>query len=313
MATSMDDILSDKPAEPEKVEKTEPAEKSEPEEKAEATEVERPKSLRKEHQRREWIAQGRDPETGQFVATKDEKKEAKEPEAKKEEPEKKAEAKVEAKPPEKKPAEELTAKEKAAFAAAADERRKRQALEARLREIESKQPQQPAAAGDKPKAFWDDPEAWWKAKEEAEKQRDEQRRREAVSMRLQFSEDYARSRYADFDEKIAAFSKLVETTPGLGQQMIQSRNPAEFAYKTAKNHMELTQAGNLEKLRADIEAKARADERAKIEAEYKAKADEVEKQRAALPPSLSDVRGAAPRKSTPVWTGPTSMDDILKH
>src|SRR5262245_34774638 len=127
--TSMDDILSDKEPEP-KAPATDGTEApgEAPERAADAPE--RPTGRRREHRKKELEAQSRDPNTGQFVK--------KEPEAAAPEP--KAEPKAEAKPevkaepkkeepksPEKPAVEEMTPREKAAFAKAADEVRKRQA------------------------------------------------------------------------------------------------------------------------------------------------------------------------------------------
>lgn len=294
MATSLDDILDETPQKPEKP-AAEPVkdlvDKAQEQVPAETKpEVEKAKSLRQEHRKKEWIAQGRDPETGQFV--KDETK----PE------EKKAEAKVEEKPKAAAPPqqEEMTAKEKAAFAAAADERRKRQELERRLAELQPK----PAPA-EPPKAFWDDPEGALKRHEAAIAQT-------ALNTRLQTAELIARNKYQDFDDKIAKFAELVTNTPGLAPQWLNSPDPAEFAYRTAKNHMELQDAGSIEQMKFDIEKRVRAEERAKVEAEFKAKAEALEKERAALPGSLSDVRGIASPRAAPVWDGPPSLDEVLR-
>ena len=283
---SMDDILSDKPVE--KVEA--PA----PEAAPEATPHQPSNSLRKEHQKKEFEAQGRDPETGKFIPKEPEKVEAKEPE-KVVEP-----AKVEAKPEPKPAVEEMTPKEKAAFAKAADETRKRQALEARLRELEAKATQ---TSTEPAKTFWDDPEAALKKQEQVVQQA-------IVGTRLQTSEAIARSRHADFDEKVSIFSELAQATPGLAQQMLASPDPAEFVYRTAASHKAIQDAGGLEGAIAKAREEERIKVRAELEAELKAKAENLAKERAALPGSLSE----APSKGSqrPVWNGPPSMSDILR-
>lgn len=306
MATSLDDILSEKKSEAPSAEPpTEAAPPAEPKEpKTETPEVERASSRRKEHQRREWDAQGRDPETGQF----------KKKDAEAATPEKPPEAPKAAETPKPEPAKpadptaEMSPKEKAAFAAAADERRKRQALEQEL----ARYRQQPAAAPAHPgqpqapaKTFWDDPEGAFKTE-------DQKRREHEVRTRLTVSEMIARSKYQDFDEKVAKFTELAQATPGLGQQMLASADPAEFVYRTSKNHAVIEQAGGVDKLLAEREAKARAEERAKVEAEFKAKDEERERQRQALPGSLSAATGAGRRQTAPVFGGPTPLVDILK-
>ena len=209
--------------------------------------------------------------------------------------------KVEVKPAEtaKPVQEELTPKERAAFAKAADETRKRQALEIRIRELEAKQA---PASTEPPKTFWDDPEgALNRQKQEVQSA--------IVSTKLQTSEAIARSRHKDFDEKVAKFGELAQSTPGLAQQMISAPDPAEFAYRTAANHIALQEAGGLDAMRQKIEEETRVKVRAELEVELKDKADALAKERAALPGSLSD----APSKGNirPVWSGPTAMDDIL--
>ena len=262
---------------------TEP--KEEPKEEVkEAPKEEGVSSKRKEWQERELDARAegegkvRDPVTGQWTA--------KPKEEVKEEPK---EEKKEVKEP---PKQDMTDKERAAFAAAADERRKRQQLEARLAELEKKQ----AEAG---KTFWDDPEG------ALEKHRQEIRQTE-VRVKLATTEAIARSKYTDFDEKIQAFSEVVQQTPGLHLQWLQSPDPADFAYKLGKNHIELRDAGSIDALRQKIEKETRM----KLEAEYKEKAEKMAKERASIPQSLSDTVGkAGPRVE---FTGPTSLDDILK-
>lgn len=254
------------------------------------------RSSRKEHRKREWEAQGRDPETGHFVPKeKPEEKVETAPEEPKAEV--KAEVKEEPKaPPVEVKAEvkaEFTEKERAFLATAQEERRKRQELERRIAEMEKK----PAEA---PKQFFDDPEAYLKTlKEEVNSS--------ILNSRLQTSEAMARQRYQDFDEKIGVFSEIIQKTPGLHQQWLAAPDPAEFAYRTGKNFKDLQDAGGIEQLRAKLEKETRL----KLEAEFKEKEAALQKEKAKLPPSLSDARGTTSHR--PAWSGPTSMDDILSR
>lgn len=299
MTISMDDILSDKkPAAPEAPTAPAPEKAVEPAAAPEAPKVERPLSRKKQWQDREQDAQGRvrDPDTGQYVAKEEKKAEeapAKEPPA---EP-----AKAEtAKPAVAAPQQEFTDKEKAFQRAMMEERGKRQELERRLAAVEAaKGP----ASTEAPKTFWDDPEAAL-AKHRAEI------RTEATNARLQTSEFIARQKHQDFDEKVATFEKILQQTPGLAQQWLASPDPAEFAYTTGKNHLELEQAGSIDQLRAKIEKETEARVRLKLEAELKEKAEVLARERAALPPSLSDARSTGENKH--VWGGVPSMEDILK-
>lgn len=254
-------------------------------------------SLRKAHREREQLAKddgrARDPATGKFV----EKEAAPAPEA----GETAAPAKAEP---------EMSSKEKALLAAAQDERGKRQEFERKYKELEAKlaqapAPAAPAAPAEPAKTFWDDPEAAL-ARHQAEV------RGMMNHERLVFSENMARSRHPDFDEKIDVFEELMKETPALRQQMMASPDPATFAYKTSKAHMELREAGNLDELRAKIEKETRI----KVEAEMKDKAEKDAaaraREKAALPGSLSNVTGVGGVGAKPIWAGPTPLDSILK-
>ncbi len=274
--TTMDDILKE-PEKPEAVE-----------EKQETPPVEKPVNLRKAHAAKELTAQGRDPETGQFVPKKEEVKE---------EVKEVKEEKKETKPPE----QEMTAKERAAFAAAADERRKRQDLERRLAELEKK-----PATVETPKEFWDDPEGKFKTFEQKQQETVLEARRIALETRIQTSELLARRAYKDYDEKVEAFKEIVSSTPGLAQQWLAAPDPAEFAYQTAKNHMAIKELGSIDALREKI----RQEEREKLQLELKEKVARETAERARLPQSLSDVKGATVNRPA-VWGGPSSLENIL--
>lgn len=302
-----DDILKDELPPPEK---PEPEAAPEPEAKTEAApepKQERVQSRRKQWQDKEMDARGlrRDPETGQFVP-KDAPVEAKTDEPK---PEAKPEAKTEAKPeqakePEKPaaPQQEMTEKERAFLKAMHEERQKRQELERRLQAIEAAKAQAGAPA-EAPKTFWDDPEG-------ALARHQESIRREALNARLQVSETLARKAHADFDEKVDTFGQLIQTTPGLRERWLASPDPAEFAYTVAKNHMEFQAVGSLDAMREKIAKETELRVRAQIEAELKAKAEALAKERAALPPSLSEARSTG-QPNRPVWNGPTPFDEII--
>ena len=283
----LNEVLSEEPEAP--VETPEaPVAEAPPVEKTEKTEY---SNRRRDLQRKEWEAQGRDPNTGQFIPKpKEEPKE--EPKA-----EVKAEPKVEVKPEPKR--EEFTDKERAFLRAAEEERRKRQELERRLAELEK--PKQPE--GEK-KTFWDDPEGHLKTFEQGLEQKLTQRE---LNTKLATSEAIARTRYQDFDEKIQVFAEVLQQTPGLHAQWLASQDPAEFAYRFGERTKMVRDAGSIDELKAKIAKETRA----RLEVEFKAKQKELEDQRAALTPSLSDVRGVAKREQ-PVYTGPTPLDDILK-
>lgn len=239
-------------------------------------------SRKRQLQEKEWAAQGRDPKTGQFIPKEEPKEEPKE---------------VKAEPKEEPKREEFTDKERAFLRAAEEERRKRQELERRLADLEK-----PKTETEK-KTFWDDPEGHLKGWEQALEQKFTQRE---MNVKLQTAEAIARTKYKDFDANIEVFAGLLQTTPGLREQWLASPDPAEFAYRAGQGNRMLSEAGSIDALREKIEKETRA----KLEAEFKAKNEQLEKQRAALPGSLSDVRGASTRQA-PVFTGPTPLEDIL--
>lgn len=299
---SLEGILHDEkpaPREPAAEPAKEPAAEAPAEPKEPA--AERPQSKRKQWADKEQDAQGlvRDPATGQFVAKE-------EPAA--EPPKKDAAAEPAKQEPAKTAAvtaapQELNEKEKAFLRGMQEERAKRQDLERRLAAIEAGKtpPAEPA------KTFWDSPdEALAKHRQEIEQV--------GLNTRLQTAEMIARSRHPDFDEKVTVFRKILNEAPGGGvaiaTQWLASPDPAMFAYNVGKNHMELQQAGNLDALRAQIEKETEAKVRSKVEAEMKAKAEALEKERAALPGSLSDARSSGVNR--PVWGGPPPLDDVLK-
>jgi hypothetical protein len=292
---SMNDILSGKDPV-----KSEPAavqvETSEPAVQADtAPPVERPVSRKVAHRDKEQLAQGRvrDPQTGQYAPKA-------EPEPEKTEPVK-AEP-VKAEPAKPAPVQEFTDKEKAFLKGMQEERTKRQALETRLAAMEADKAKAPAEPA---KTFWDAPEEALTKQQANFARQFAEVRREIATGRLNTAEMIARKNHPDFDEKVAVFGELLKTTPGLYQKWMAEVDPAEFAYATAKSHSELKEAGDVPALRAKIEKETRI----KIEGELKAKAEALEKERAALPPSLSDARSVAPNKRT--WGGPPSMQDIL--
>jgi hypothetical protein len=226
-------------------------------------------------------------EQGKFVA--DEPKEpVKEPP--KEEP------KVETKPVQ----QEMSDKERAFLAQAQDERRKRQQLEQEIATLRAQQkPPEP------PKPFFEDPDGALGQIRQEISQHAQQTQQALVQQRVVAAEFAARARHQDFDEMVPVFGELLQETPGLYQAWLQAPDPAEFAYKTAKNMKMLRDAGSLETIKAQAEKEARI----KLEAEYKAKEQALLKQKAEIPGSLSDARSASQPKVT--WGGPTSLDNIL--
>lgn len=180
------------------------------------------------------------------------------------------------------------------------ERRRRQEAERRAQELEAAlaryqpQPQaQPQPQGI-PDQF-EDPEGYnaWVINQAAAvaEQRMQQRLIDA-------SEQIARSKYADFDDKLGKFAELAQANPLLVQQMAMAPDPAGFAYDFARKAMAVEQYGtvDVEALKAKLREEIMAEETAKLP-------------RPPVPTTLATERNVGAR--TPTWGGPRSIADIL--
>jgi len=171
-----------------------------------------------------------------------------------------------------------------------EERAKRQALQAELEAL--KKPQAP------PIDPWTDlPGALAQQQKSFEEQLKQQR--------LLVSEEMAREKYKDFEEVIGHFNQAVEANPALANQMVASRNPAEFAYKQGLLQKELgTVNGDPIAYRTKLEQ----DLRSKLEAEFAAKYGV--KPAPAVPTSLNSDSSPPPVE---VYQGPKPLNQILRN
>lgn len=173
-------------------------------------------------------------------------------------------------------------------------------LKAELARIRQKLREQEVPKQEQPKPdFWADPD---QALHSLEHRVDEKFTR----YKVEWSEQAARGRYEDFQEKAEIFAGMVQENPALFQQMIQQVDPAEFAYKTAKTHQKLQTVGDLD----SYEAKIRADERAKAEAAMNAKIEAEIQKRLNVPKSLSNARATGGNANVAI---DESLEDILKR
>lgn len=118
-------------------------------------------------------------------------------------------------------------------------------------------------------------------------------------IRVESSQTAARNRYPDYDEKEKVFAELAQQNPYLAAQLQQSADPAEFAYKAAQFHMEMTAAGgSIDALKAKLAADLKAERQAKYAAQTQN-----------LPKTLSGATGTG-RTSSQVFTGPTPLNDV---
>lgn len=170
-----------------------------------------------------------------------------------------------------------------------EEREKRQAAEARLRELQT------------PKAPTDP----WADLPGTLSQHQQQLREEMFVERCNVTEEMARDRHKDFDEVREVFLEAANANPTLFAQLRQERNPAEFAYREGLRIKELKDVNGdfgayKSKLEKDIEARVRAE----LEAKY-------DKQTPAVPASLNS--DSSPAVATEVYAGPPPLNKILRN
>lgn len=121
-----------------------------------------------------------------------------------------------------------------------DERAKRQELEVRLARaegrVEATQKPQPEEEDDG-EDFWVNPMETLKAKSStAARKAVEEYAKAEWAARVEWSQEEAREKYADYDDKEAAFFKLAEKDESLKMKVRRSMHPAEYVYKHMKKY-----------------------------------------------------------------------------
>ncbi len=180
--------------------------------------------------------------------------------------------------------------EKVPMAALLAERQKRQQAEQRAAELE-------AARQQEEKPFLG---------EEYEQRFTETENKFSLALenqRITLSEEFARDKYADYDEKFEVFVKMATENPALVPQMRAQSNPAAFAYKAASNQLKLAEMANPDEYEAKL--------REKISKEIEEKYTKEAAKRGELPGTLATTRGVAGTQGAE-WNGPPALSDILK-
>ncbi len=149
--------------------------------------------------------------------------------------------------------------------------------------------------------FWENPAAVMQSQfQQFGQQLREQIRHEQITERIDQSEQSARTKYQDYDEKFLAFRQAVQLNPVLAREMAQSPDPAEFAYSRGRTALEIQRAGSIDELIAA--------ERAKWEQE----AVQAIQPRAQAPFTTATARSVGER-GVPAFTGPRPLSAILKE
>ena len=121
---------------------------------------------------------------------------------------------------------------------------------------------------------------------------------------LKYTEQSARSRYADYDQMRQVFAEEAQRNPVLATQLREAPDPAEFIYRQGRTSAELREVGgDLGSYRQRIEAEVRQ----RIEREYADKAALT----ASIPKSLNVESSKGAGVTGGAWAGPPPIDDIL--
>jgi hypothetical protein len=170
-----------------------------------------------------------------------------------------------------------------------EEREKRQAAEARLRELQT-----PKAPVDP----WADLPGALKSQEQAFEER-------LFLERCNTTEELAREKHKDFDEVREVFLEAANANPTLWAQIRQERNPAAFVYREGLRIRELKDVnGDFSAYKSKLET----DLRVKLEAEYAAKYGA--KPAPTVPTSLNSDASPPPVE---VYQGPKPLNQILRN
>lgn len=168
-----------------------------------------------------------------------------------------------------------------------EEREKRQAAEARLRELQNPRTQT-------------DP---WSDLPGALSQTQEALRQEMFVERCNVTEEMARDRHKDFDEVREVFLEAANADPTLFARLRNERNPAEFAYREGLRIGKLkTFNGDFSAYEKDIETRTEARVRAELEAKYG---------KTVVPKSLNS--DSSPAVPTEVYEGPAPIGSLLRN
>jgi len=119
----------------------------------------------------------------------------------------------------------------------------------------------------------------------------------------------AKQSYKDLDEKVEVFMEAAKQNPALVAAMQQQAHPYEFAYREAERMLLQKEMGNDP---SAYRAKLETEIREKLLAEMGQSNQSAAPAAPRIPASLAGARSSAGRTAG-VFTGPPSLDDILKQ
>lgn len=194
-----------------------------------------------------------------------------------------------------------------------DERDKRQRAERELEALRRQyaKPPEPPPAPD----MFADPEGFREHLRQEMRAEAEAARREAQQYRFDWSVAQAEQQWPDYREAEQAFLEVAQANPALGEQMAREPHPAAFAYKLGKQALALREYG------PDPAAYKQKllDDDALLEQMLQKRGLSLQQLQAppapapqaqpplAFPTPLSAARSAAPRQSTPAYSGPPPL------
>jgi hypothetical protein len=150
-----------------------------------------------------------------------------------------------------------------------DERRKRQELEAKLKELEAQKGEE------KTPDMFEDAEGYTKYMQQ-----------QMQTNMLNMSEFMARREFPDLDEKVARFEQMVQDNPMLYQKVMNSPSPYHEVVEVVRKAEELDKMSDIDSYKTSLREQIRAEVMAEMEA-TKAKTNKGREQAKSVPKSLA--------------------------
>tara|TARA_R110002096_G_scaffold51370_1_gene134284 strand:- start:661 stop:1425 length:765 start_codon:yes stop_codon:yes gene_type:complete len=185
-----------------------------------------------------------------------------------------------------------------------DEREKRQAYEAQMRQMQSqleKQNQQPAPTA--PDVL-DDQAGFANHLQQSV-------REEIQTSKIAQSQAMMRMMHEDYDSMESTFVQMARQNPQLVQEMNASPMPALYAYETAKKAEKFSQMQNIDEYQAKLKAEITEQVRAELKAEMEGKVQSDADLSNSITPSIANARAAGTNREAIAVPDPMSSGGIF--